>query len=222
MQRHHSGTSCGISTTALSMWRATATAKATTRHFAAGSRAPATAATRLHCTPSFSPAHPALLHTTLRAFAGPRRSTNITAQGDTSSSGMSARREVQNENGAGLRFDNALGRVTGGRRRGLYMYEATLFDPDPGLRPRGRSWPLPPPSPPRSFGPNTTPSRWAIIRRNLSRFRRRSPLMRSHKLMPFLKEGEFNPTWRALSAQANIFAVEADVGQGLGVAWGCP
>ena len=110
-------------------------------------RAPATATTRLHYTPSFYPAHPTPLHMTLRTLAGPRRSTNITAQTVQAASVCQRGRVVQKENGVGLRFDDAPGRVTGGRRRGLYMYEATLFDLDPRLRPRGRSPPLSPASP---------------------------------------------------------------------------
>ena len=50
------------------------------------------------------------------------------------------------------------------------MYEATLFDLDPRLRPRGRSPPLPLASP--CFVPIATPSHRAMIRRNLSRFKR--------------------------------------------------
>lgn len=139
--------------------RETPTAQATARHFLASSRASAPAATRLHCTPSFSPAHPAPLHTTPRALAGPRRSTSITAQTRQAARACQRGRKVQNENGTGLRFDDAPGRVIDGRRRGLYLYDATLFDPDPGLGPRGHSPPLAPDSPLQFLAPIATPSR---------------------------------------------------------------
>lgn len=106
-------------------------------------RASATATTRLHYTPSSSTAHPALLLTTLRALAGPRSSTNITAQTTQAALACQRGRGAQNENAVSLRFDDALGRVIGWKAPRLVLVRGNVFDLDPGSRPRGRSPPPP-------------------------------------------------------------------------------
>ena len=61
-----------------------------------------------------------------------------------------------------------------------------------------------------------------MIRRNLSRFKSAfAGDVLTHGI-PFLKRVQSHAVWGALSTQAIIFAVEADVGLGLGLTWGCP